>query len=351
LYLQPLVHAVRTIARRSQPAEIRELAGSRLGTLAQLVPELTDMVGAVPYERAGPELEHGRGLDALAGFFVRLSARRPVLLTVDDVHHAGQSTLEALHFLAGQWAGSRLMVVVTERTSEDEPLAGALRGVARSWLELGPLTMPDVATLVARSGLDYDVARLYSWTGGSPLFVTELLRHPAPSSAPAAGGPMIVPGSLHEAVEERIAHAGEQTAELLAQGAVLGAGFSLDDVAALSGLGVEDCARRAGRALRAGLLVARGDASGSPTTSSARWPTSRPRNRSGSAGTAAPPGCWRSAPRPPPGTTRPPATGPPPPARGWPPGTPPTWPSPTPRPPSCSARRWTRRARRATSGC
>src|SRR5205807_580491 len=66
-------------------------------------------------------------------------------------------------------------------------------------------------------------------------------------------------GSLHEAVEERIAHAGEQTAELLAQGAVLGAGFSLDDVAALSGLGVEDCARRAGRALRAGLLVARGD--------------------------------------------------------------------------------------------
>jgi DNA-binding SARP family transcriptional activator/tetratricopeptide (TPR) repeat protein len=259
MYLQPLVHAVRTIARRSQPAEIRELAGSRLGTLAQLVPELTDMVGAVPYERAGPELEHGRGLDALAGFFVRLSARRPVLLTVEDVHHAGQSTLEALHFLAGQWAGSRLMVVVTERTSEDEPLAGALRGVARSWLELGPLTMPDVATLVVRSGLDYDVARLYSWTGGSPLFVTELLRHPAPSSAPAAGGPMIVPGSLHEAVEERIAHAGEQTAELLAQGAVLGAGFSLDDVAALSGLGVEDCARRAGRALRAGLLVARGD--------------------------------------------------------------------------------------------
>jgi DNA-binding SARP family transcriptional activator/tetratricopeptide (TPR) repeat protein len=257
MYLQPLVHAVRTVARRIRPAEIREMAGSRLGTLTQLVPELTDMVGAVDYERAGPELEHGRGLDALAGFLIRLSARRPVLLTVEDLHHAGRSTLEALHLLTGQWAGSRLMVVVTERISEDEPVAIALRDVAGGWLELRPLTIGDVATLVQRSGLGYDSATLYSWTGGSPLFVTGLLRHPSPSYAP--GGQMVVPGSLHEAVEERIAHAGEETAELLAQGAVLGAGFALDDVAALSNLDVEDCARRAGRALRAGLLVSRGD--------------------------------------------------------------------------------------------
>ncbi|WP_028936155.1 ATP-binding protein [Pseudonocardia spinosispora] len=257
MYLQPLVHAVRTIVRRIRPSEVRELAGSRLGTLTQLVPELTDVVGTVDYERAGPELEHGRGLDALAGFFTRLSARRPVLLIVEDIHHAGRSTLEALHLLTGQWAGSRLMVVVTERTSEDEPVASGLRDVAAGWLELGPLTIEDVATLVERTGLGYDVSKLYSWTGGSPLFVTELLRHPSPSSAP--GEQMVVPGSLHEAVEERIAHAGEATAELLAQGAVLGAGFSLDDVAALSNLDVEDCARRAGRALRAGLLVTRGD--------------------------------------------------------------------------------------------
>jgi tetratricopeptide (TPR) repeat protein len=68
-----------------------------------------------------------------------------------------------------------------------------------------------------------------------------------------------VPRSLREAVAERIAHAGQDTAELLAQGAVLGLTFSLDEVAGLSGIDPEDGARRAGRALRAGLLVAQGD--------------------------------------------------------------------------------------------
>jgi DNA-binding SARP family transcriptional activator/tetratricopeptide (TPR) repeat protein len=259
LYLQPLTQAIRTVARRLSASEVRELAGTRLGTLAQLVPELADLVGPIGYERASAELEHSRSLDALAGFFARLSARRPVLLIVEDVHHAGRSTLEALHLMVSQWSGSRLMVLLTDRTSEDAPVTDQLRDVAADWIELEPLSSADVATLVHRSGLAYDIAQLNSWTGGSPLFVTELLRHPAPVTASVPGGSMIVPSSLHDAVAERIAHAGDQTAELLAQGAVLGNTFTLDDVASLGGLGVEECARRAARALRARLLAVSGD--------------------------------------------------------------------------------------------
>ncbi|MBO0848391.1 MAG: transcriptional regulator, partial [Pseudonocardia sp.] len=113
------------------------------------------------------------------------------------------------------------------------------------------LSSADVAALAERSALAEDTDRLYAWTGGSPLFVTELLRHRGDS------GSLVVPGSLHDAVAERIAHAGDETAELLAQGAILGTTFTLDEVAGLSGIDVEDCARRAGRALRAGLLVTR----------------------------------------------------------------------------------------------
>jgi len=47
-----------------------------------------------------------------------------------------------LHLLVGHWAGSRAMVVVTERTSEDEPLTATLRGVAEH-IELGPLSYRD----------------------------------------------------------------------------------------------------------------------------------------------------------------------------------------------------------------
>ncbi|MEJ3655270.1 AAA family ATPase [Actinomycetes bacterium KLBMP 9759] len=255
LYLQPLVEALRAVVNRLDAAEVRELAGTRIGTLAALLPELTDIVGPVPYERAGRELEHRRSLDALVGFFDRLSSRQPLLLVVEDAQHAGQSTIEALHLLVGHWTGSRAMVVVTERTSEDEPVTAALRGMAEH-VDLGPLSEADTTLLVRRSGLAYDPAQLYRWTGGSPLFLTELLRHP---SRLRPSGALAVPTSLQEAVAARISHAGEETALLLALGAVLGVTFALDEVAALGGLDVERSARTAGRALRAGLLVAQGD--------------------------------------------------------------------------------------------
>ena len=258
LYLQPLLEAVRVVEQRIDAAEIRELAGRRLDTLAGLLPELAQLGGPVAGAAApggGPELEHRRSLEALVEFFDRLSDRQPVLLVIEDAQHAGQSSIEALHLLAGRWAGSRVMVVVTERSSEDDLVTAALLDVAVH-LELGPLTPTDTARLVRRSGLAYDPEQLHSWTGGSPLFLTELLRHP---SRTGPGGALAVPNSLQEAVAARIAHVGEDTALLLALGSVLGVAFTLDDVAVLGRLDVEDCARWARRAIRAGLLVAQGD--------------------------------------------------------------------------------------------
>jgi DNA-binding SARP family transcriptional activator/tetratricopeptide (TPR) repeat protein len=254
LYLQPLVDLVRRIVDRTTPVELRELAGSRLGTLAELVPELADLLGAVPYERAGPEVEHRRSLDAISEFLARVGAQSPVLLIVEDMQHAGQSTIEALHVLAGHWQGSRTMLLLAERTDGTPDVTAQLRDVAE-WIPLEPLSRDDVRTLVERSGLGHDPARVWSWTGGSPLFLTELLQVPAG----AAEDPPVIPTTLHDAVAARLSHAGDAVAHLLSQCAVLGTTVALDDVASLSGLGVEHCASRADRAVRAGLLTVQGD--------------------------------------------------------------------------------------------
>lgn len=256
LYLQPLVDLVRAIVDRTAPAELRELAGRRLGTLTELVPELADLLGAVPYERAGPEVEHRRSLDAVAEFLTRAAAQVPVLLVVEDMQHAGESTIEGMHVLAAHWRGSRTMLLLAERTDSAPAVTSALRDLAQG-VALGPLTRDDVTALVERSGLGHDPARVWSWTGGSPLFLTELLRVPARADAP--DDPPAVPTTLYDAVAARLDHAGDAVAHLLSQCAVLGTTFALDDVVSLSGLKAEDCASRADRALRAGLLVARGD--------------------------------------------------------------------------------------------
>ena len=257
LYLQPLVAAVRAVVAVHRPAVLRELAGDALGTLLELVPDMAQSTGTVPYERTAPELEHLRSLEALAGFIDRLAQRQPLLLVIEDGQHAGQSTVEALHVLAARLAASRVLVLILERTSEHDDALASLRDVAHC-IELGPLSEQAVGILLERSGMPYDLSQLHEWTGGSPLFVTELLRHPVPVR-PGGSMRLGIPGSLHEAVAGRLARAGDDVEGLLQQGAVLGSAFTLDEVAALSGINVEECARRAGRALRAGLLVARGE--------------------------------------------------------------------------------------------
>ncbi len=257
LYLQPLAAAVRAVVALHRPAVLRELAGDWLGTLLELVPEMAQSTGSVHYERAAPELEHLRSLEALAAFLDRLAERRPLLLVIEDGQHAGQSTVEALHVLAARLATSRVLTLVLERTPEHDDALASLRDLANC-VELGPLSEQAVGILLERSGLPYDLSQLHEWTGGSPLFVTELLRHPT-SARPGGTIRLGIPGSLHEAVTERLVRAGDDVEVLLQQGSVLGSAFLLDEVAALSGINVEECARRAGRALRAGLLVVRGD--------------------------------------------------------------------------------------------
>ncbi|WP_098957362.1 AAA family ATPase, partial [Pseudonocardia sp. N23] len=257
LYLEPLVQLVRAALRRVDPADVLTLAGSRLGALAQLVPEVGDLVAATDYERADPELEHGRALDAFAGFLARLSATRPVLVTIEDAHHAGRSTIGALLFAMREWtadAGARpVLVVVTEQGTgtATEPL----RAVSTGWIELGPLDVEAVAELVRRAGTGHDPARLHGWTGGSPLFVAELLRAPGTTGVPRADDvPVPVPRSLRDIVADRIDAADEEIVELLGQAAVLGTSFTLDSLAALTGAGPDACAARAAEAVRSGLL-------------------------------------------------------------------------------------------------
>ena len=254
LYLQPIVEVIRTVVGRSSAAAMREAAEGWIGTLTELVPELGMLVGTVPYERAEPEFEHHRSLNALVSFFHRLTENRPVLLVVDDFEHAGQSTVEALRFLSTRLEHWRMLVVVAERTGVTEPV-GARFGPLATWVHLGPLSRAAVKAMADRTSLHYDIDELYEWTSGSPLFVNELLRQ---DDGRGEASTLRIPESLHDAVRERMTQAGEAVELLLQHASVLGRAFTLETVAALAERTVEDAAAAADRALRAGLLTTTG---------------------------------------------------------------------------------------------
>lgn len=253
LYLQPLAELVRGVVLRLVAGAGAGLPERERAALADLVPEMAPRHAPVT---PPSELRRRRTLEAMAELFGDVARDRPLLLVIEDLEHAGERTVEALHFLATRLATRRVLVVATERTSETAGAAASLRDVATR-IEVGALPREAIRTLLAGVGREQDLERFVSWTGGSPLLISELLRHPESVHVDGEAVPSI-PGSLQEALSRRLSETAEDVTLLLAQAAVLGTAFGLDDVAALGGLDVEECAHRAGRAARAGFLVVDG---------------------------------------------------------------------------------------------
>jgi DNA-binding SARP family transcriptional activator len=251
LFLQPILEAIRAYTGRLDPEVVRQLAEGWNGTLIELMPWLGPLLGPVDYQRAAPELEHHRSLEAIAALLEGLAARQPLLLVLEDLQHASTSTLEAMHFLPRRLATARLLVVATVSSERGAEALEALAGLGRT-IELGPLSAAEVAELAARMGLADRATEVFESTGGHAAFVLETLR--LLSDAGGEREAAVVPESLQAAVLLRVRQIDPEVVELLRVATVTGRSFDLDLVAQLAGIESEQAARRAERALRAGLL-------------------------------------------------------------------------------------------------
>ncbi len=134
--------------------------------------------------------------------------RRPVLLVVDDVQWADQSTLDVLMYLVAGPADRRLAVVITFRTDESDSSYGLRRWLADvrrlprvEELVVGPLDRPatgqQLASLLGRPPRESLVDDVFARTRGNAYLTALLARNlPADASAVPAG----VPGELRDAV-------------------------------------------------------------------------------------------------------------------------------------------------------
>lgn len=248
LFLQPFVDALGGHAARSPAALVRALASP---ALAELVPQVGALLGDAPAPVVAPELARGRAYAAVNGYLSGIAGRRPVLLLLDDLHHAGLATVELLHYLA-RHARGRLLFLATVRAEEG---AAALRTLAEvaDRLDLGPLPAEAVTSLAAGAGQARLAPRILHRTGGHALFVVETLR------ALAAGDDGI-PDSLQAAVLARVARTGSAVEELLRAASILDATMEPDLLADLLAVPAAEAVRRCEQALTARLLVVAGRA-------------------------------------------------------------------------------------------
>jgi DNA-binding SARP family transcriptional activator/tetratricopeptide (TPR) repeat protein len=251
LFLQPIVEAVMSATRILAPAAVRLAAGDAAATLASVVPEAARVLEAPAANGTVPVTEERRrAYEALATFLRGIASGTPLLVSLDDLHNAGRSTIEFLHYLARHGGNARLLIVATARIEHERDVVDPLAGVAGR-IELGMLPAAAVRQLAVAAGLADQAEHVLIRTRGHALFVVETLRA---LMSPDTG----VPASLQDAVVSRVGALPRPVEDFLRAGAVLGASFDLFTVAGVLGEPLPAVVACGEDALAARLLVVAG---------------------------------------------------------------------------------------------
>jgi DNA-binding CsgD family transcriptional regulator len=206
-----------------------------------------------------PEWARSQLYETFLGLLRRLSTDAPVVLAIEDLHWAGDSTRELLAFLIRNIRTERVLLVITFRSDElhrRHPLlfwlgeADRLPGVDR--IELGRLERPGLARQLAGIlGRAPDAALIDSIFGrseGNPFFAEELVAAGAETES--------LPPTLREVLAARLAQVSEPTLRLLGVAAVVGRSVDHDLLARASELTEDQLDEALDEAISAQLLVA-----------------------------------------------------------------------------------------------
>ncbi len=233
-----------------------------LAEAARLLPDLhTIYAGLPPPSRCEPEESRTRLFEALSRVVCGLANvsrfvghPAPMILFLDDIHWADDATLAWLGYLGQQVRGRPLLVIGTYRTEEVEAVDWlrhtlSVHGVLAE-LKLAELGLSSVLELIRffiggrAEGEDAAAVafagRLTEATGGNPFFLLETLK--ALTEAGRLPGNLEdvqdfpLPGTVQEALEERIRYLSPQALQTLEAGAVLGLSFGFEPVELVAGL-------------------------------------------------------------------------------------------------------------------
>ncbi|MGH3294481.1 MAG: ATP-binding protein, partial [Trebonia sp.] len=267
LPLAPLVDALRTLARDMPPDLLSDVLGPAAPALSRLLPELGRATAAAVSSPpagtalAGDDMSKAQLLEHVLGTLDRLSAVRPVLLTVEDLHWADRSTLDLIAFLFRSLRQSRVMIAVTYR-SDELHRRHPLRPLLTSWerdrsinrIELSRFSRDEVAeqldAILGQRPAPAVTDTVFDRSGGNAYLVEEL------AGAVAAGGdPADLPPSLADVLLSRVDALTANAQKLLRTASVAGRAVPDSLLAEVAGLDEAELLRALRETVDGHLLV------------------------------------------------------------------------------------------------
>jgi DNA-binding SARP family transcriptional activator len=192
---------------------------------------------------------------SLYWLIVNLTAERPLVLAIDDLHWSDSGSLHFLAHLARRLDGLPVLVAATVRTGEPHDEEGLLAELASDpatvHIRPAPLSADGVAALV-RAGLgatadDAFATASHRATAGNPLLLHQLIRALEDDAVEPTADQVGMVGDIgsravSKLVLTRLAQMPDAATAVARAIAVLGDGAALPAIAALAGLSEEDAA-------------------------------------------------------------------------------------------------------------
>lgn len=249
----PWMQVLRELMRQA-PAQAQQGPSHELyECAAALLSAFTEHARATDAERSREDFARARFalFDGISTLFRQAAGESPLVLVLDDAHHADVPSLKLLEFLVRTLRPVPVLIVLTCRDTERDakhPLNDTLGEIGRQAnLARVGLTGIDVdacADLMLHTmGYTVDrnlIAKVHARTEGNPLFIHEMIRHlcAQPDVHQSGVSPQLLdriaaqlPESIRQIFGARINRLGDEHLALLQLAAVVGREFSIDILA------------------------------------------------------------------------------------------------------------------------
>jgi oligopeptide transport system substrate-binding protein len=250
---QPVGEALQAVLSSMAPGELANIPPWILTELVHLVPELSEgLLGSGSSSTEALEQEQTRLFEGVAHFLSNLATDALVLI-LDDLHWATESTLQMVYYLTRHLAEQQVLIVGTLRPEAVGPSSTfhsfqrrlGREGLVQSWNLASLSSQATEALVIEMSGSGEVVAplahRLYEETEGNPFFLMESIKTLFETGWISLEGgawygdfarisetDLPLPAGVSEAIQARVHRLDEEAWQALGLAAVLGCEFDFD---------------------------------------------------------------------------------------------------------------------------
>ena len=236
------VDAIEEFVRGLEPRRLAELDDDVRVELGRVFPALAGLAGDAG---AAPVHERYRAHRAVRELLERLTAIKPLVLLLDDVHWADPASVDLLGALWRRPPDAAVLIAVAMRPRQAPPrlwaaLERAHRAGTLARVNVGEFSVEEAHEFLG-AAVDADVAAsLYAESGGNPFYLQQLARAAGATRVAASGeaavGDVEVPAAVAVALAEETSLLSDGARLVLQSAAVAGDPFDPDLAAAAGGV-------------------------------------------------------------------------------------------------------------------